>query len=139
MPAKVLSSASILCYLNGNLFGQVASFSFRSINQRRSLRGIDSLDSFELTPGPNKINGVLRLYRLIGDGGAEGAGLTTNFENIPAEQYFSLELKDRSSNLTIFRANECSVLSQSWDMHTKSIVTGSVEFEALTWSNETES
>lgn len=135
--AKVLSTAEILCYINGRLYGQVSSFGFRSITQRRAIHGIDVLDPQELAPGPTKISGSLHVYRTIGDGGAEGAGMTTDFGDLPAEQYFSIVLIDRALGTTVFRADNCSVMSQTWDIPKKGIVTGSIEFDALTWSNET--
>lgn len=135
MPAKTLSSAAVVCYVNGSLYGKVTGFRFTSAVNRRVLHSIDTLEPFELTPGPTKISGQIRLLRLIDDGGAEGA-FTAHFNNLSAEQYFSFVLLDRGTGVVIFKASQCSILNQSWEFPSKGIVTGSIEFEALDWSNE---
>lgn len=135
--AKTAPSAALLCYVNSRLYGQVTGVSLRSVVTRRRVHGIDTTEAQELTSGPTKIGGTIRVIRVIGDGGAEGAGMTTNFENLPAEQYFSLLILERGFGTVMFRADQCSLLGQTWDMPSKGLVSGTLEFEALTWSNET--
>lgn len=135
MPAKVLSSAAVVAYVNGALYGKVTGFRFNSASARRVLHCIDTLEPVELTPGPTKITGTIRLLRIIDDGGAEAA-FTAHFNNLPAEQYFSFVLLDRGTGVVVFKASKCSVMNQTWEFPAKGIVTGVIEFEALDWSNE---
>jgi hypothetical protein len=79
----------------------------------------------------------MSIYRTVGDGGAEGGGMTAPAEELPREKYFSVLLVDRgASDAVIFQADDCSLTSQAWSVPSRGIVTGSLEFEALTWSNE---
>jgi hypothetical protein len=137
--AKTIVTAGVLLYVNNRPYGQVTSFRFNSDTIRNAIYGIDSIDPFELAPSVTKIAGSIGLVRTLYDGGAEGAGLTTSFEKLPKEKYFSLTLVEKSSDTVIFRADYCSVTRQNWDFESKGIAKGNVEFEALTWSNEVKS
>lgn len=135
--ARVITSAAVILYVNGKPFGQVAEFSFRSTTPRRALYGLDSVDPYELAPTQAKITANMKLYRTVGDGGAEGAGLTAGFEDLSRERYFSILLVDRgASDAVIFQADLCSLSGQSWSVPSRGIITGSIEFEALTWNND---
>jgi hypothetical protein len=52
------------------------------------------------------------------------------------EKYFSIRVVDRTNEVTIFQADRCSVVSQNWSIQ-RGYVMGTVQFRALTWSNET--
>jgi hypothetical protein len=134
--ARTIVAANVLVYINNLQFGKVRSFSFTSQTPRDPINGIDSLDPFELAPTTTRITARMGLYRTLGDAGAEGAGLTTDYDNLSKEKYFSVVLVERSSDTVIFRADFCSVNSQTWDIVSRELVTGTVEFEALNWSNE---
>lgn len=134
--ARVITGASILCYINGSRFGRVSGFSFRSMTPRKAIYGLDSIDPHELAPTVSRCTGSIRLYRTTGDGGAEGAGMSASFEDLPREKYFTIQLIDRGTDKVLFQAQYCSVVSQNWDMPAKGTITGSLEFEAITWSNE---
>lgn len=134
--ARTIVSAGVLLYVNNQPFGKVTGFKFSSDTPRDAIQGIDAVDPFELAPTVTRVKGSLELVRTIGDGGVEGAGLTTNFEALPQEKYFSIMLVERISDTVLFRADYCSVQSQSWEFRAKEMVHGSVEFEALSWSNE---
>lgn len=136
MRAKTIVSAGVTVYVNGAPFGRVTSFRFSSNTPREAIYGIDSLDPFELAPTRTRITGSIGLVRTVADGGAEGAGLTTNYEQLSREKYFSLMLVERISDTVIFRADYCSVVNQQWDIAAKEMVRGTIEFEALDWSNE---
>lgn len=134
--ARVITAANVTCYVNGTQFGRVAGFTWRSSTARRALYGLDLVDPQELAPTQAKVTGLLRLYRTVGDGGAEGAGMAASFEDLPREKYFTVQLIDRGSDKVLFQAQLCSVVSQSWEIQSKGIVTGQLEFEAISWSNE---
>lgn len=137
--SRLLPSAKVVLYLNGQAYAAVVAFKWGSATPRRAAYGIDSGQPYELIPLGTKIAGSMTLLRLIGDGGAEGAGITTQLENIPAEKYFSMALIERSTDTQIFRADRCSVTDQSWDVTSKAFVIGTVSWEALDWNNEAQS
>lgn len=134
--AKSVVSAGIVVYVNGTPYGRVKSFSWESASSRKSIYGLDALQPYELAPTITKIVGTMAIQRTVGDGGAEGAAMTTNFENIPAEKYCTIQLVERVSDSLIFEAKFCSITRQSWEVPEKGMVTGRVEFEALDWNNE---
>jgi hypothetical protein len=134
--ARVITGAAVVCYINGQQFGRVFGFSFKSLTPRKAIYGLDSVDPHELAPTQSRVTGTLRLYRTVADGGAEGAGMAANFEDLPREKYFTVQLVDRGTDKVLFQAQFCSAVSQSWDIPIKGIVTGTLEFEAITWSNE---
>lgn len=134
--ARVLAGAAVVCYVNGIPFGRVTHFSWRSNTPRRAIYGLDVVDPSELAPTITKCVGSIKLYRTIGDGGLQGAGMSAGYEDLPRERYFTLQLVDRGSDQVLFQAEYCTTTNESWDASSKSIVTGSLEFEALAWSNE---
>lgn len=126
-------------YVNNRPYGKVTGFRWSSNTPREALYGIDAMDPIELAPTRTKISGTLALLRTLGDGGAEGAGFTAPYEQLSREKYFSLYLLDLQTDKTIFRADYCSVTNQSWDIGARELIKGSLEFEALDWSNEVHS
>lgn len=134
--ARVITGAMVLCYINGTRFGRVSGFSFKSLTPRKPLYGLDSIEPHELAPTISRCSGTLRLYRTTGDGAAQGAGMAASFDDLPREKYFTIQLIDRGTDKVLFQAQHCSVVSQSWDHLAKGIITGSVEFEAISWANE---
>jgi hypothetical protein len=136
MISRLLSGAKVILYINGNPYAAVVSFKWDSTTGRKAIYGLDSGEPYELAPTTNKIVGTMMLLRTIGDGAAEGAGLVAQFADVPREKYFSLSLIERSTDTQIFRADRCSVLNQSWDVPSKGLAMGSLNFEALSWNNE---
>lgn len=134
--AKVISGAGVVAFLNGKRYGRVRNFQWSSETPRKAQYGLDCMEPFELQPTVTRCNGRLTIYRTVGDAGAEGAGLTTPFEQLPREKYFSLMLVERGSDTVIFEATYCAVVRQSWTAPERGIVTGDVEFEAIEWNNE---
>lgn len=134
--SPILGGAKVILYINGLPYAAVTAFKWDSATPKKAIYGIDSADPYELAPTQNRITGMLMLLRIIGDGGAEGAGMVAQFPDVTLEKYFTLALVERSSDTQIFRADSCSVTSQSWDVPARGLVMGTLNFEALTWSNE---
>lgn len=134
--SRVLASSSVVVYVNGKLFGHCASFSFSSHTPRKAIYGLDSTEPYELAPTTTRVSASMQVYRLVGDAGAEGAGITAPYDDLPKEKYFTVMLVDRGSDSTLFRADYCSLTSQSWSIPSRGIVTGSLDIEAINWSNE---
>jgi hypothetical protein len=137
MPAsRIASTAKVILYINGNAYAQAMSFRWSSDTPKKPLYGLDSSEPYELAPTVTKVSGQITLLRLVGDGGAEGAGATPSLPSIPAGKYFTLMLVDRATDTQLFRADHCTATSQGWDVPSKGLITGGLSFEALTWSNE---
>ena len=136
MSAKTLTGAHIMCYVNGKLYGRVSSFTWSSQTVHKPIYGIDSADPFELAAANTKITGSMSVYRLIGDGGAQGAAIVPKYEDMPRGRYFNVTLIDRSTDLILFQAKYCVLQSENWTIPSKGIITGQLQFEAIDWSNE---
>lgn len=134
--SRLLTAARVIAYVNGRPYAAVISVKFDSATPKKAAYGIDSGEPFELMPTTTKIGGTMMLLRTVGDGGPEGNGLVAEFSLVPREKYFTLALVDRLTDTLIFRADQCSVLNQSWDIPAKGLAMGSLSFEALTWNNE---
>lgn len=134
--AMTIVGAQVLCYINGVRFGRVTNFIWRSMTPRKAIYGLDSVDPTELAPTVTRCSGTIGMIRTTGDGGAEGAGMAAPFEDLPREKYFTVQLVDRATDRVLFQAQKCSVISQSWTVAMKTSVIGSIEFEAIDWSNE---
>lgn len=134
--SRLLTGARVILYINGRPYAAVISFKWDSATPKKAIYGLDSGEPYELAPGQTKITGTITLLRTIGDGGAEGAGMVAEFSDVPREKYFTLALVERLTDTQIFRADQCSVTNQGWDIPSKGTVTGSLSFEALTWNNE---
>lgn len=136
MSSKTLTGARIVCYINGKLYGRVSSFTWDSQTAHKPIYTIDAAEPFELAAGITKVGGTISVYRLIGDGGAQGAGIVPKYGDIPRGKYFSIMLIDRGTDLVLFQAKYCSLQTESWTVPQKGIITGSLHFEAIDWSNE---
>ncbi len=134
--ARTVVGAHIICYINGQPYGRLQNFVFKSGTPRRPIYGIDSMDPTELAVTQTKISGAMVVIRTVGDGGAEGAGITANFDDLPREKYFTVQLIERGSDTVIFQAELCSVTNQTWTIPQKGVIHGTIEFEAISWSNE---
>jgi hypothetical protein len=134
--AKTITGGHIVVYINSKLYGRCSNFSWDSQTAHKPIYGIDQADPFEFSVGQTKISGSMAVYRLSGDGGAQGAGLIPTYEDIPRGKYFNITLIDRSNDLILFQAKFCVLQSEGWSVPSKGIVTGSLRFEAIDWSNE---
>src|SRR5258708_730533 len=88
MPALIVAGAHILCYVNGRLYAQVSEFKWSSSTPRKAIHGIDATDPFELAPTITMIKGEVKVFRLSGDGGFQGLGVSASFSDLPKEKYF---------------------------------------------------
>jgi hypothetical protein len=136
MSAKTLTGAHIIVYINGKLYSRCSAFSWNSQTVHTPIYGIDSPEPFELASGQTKVSGTMSVYRLVGDAGAQGAGMIQKYEDVPLGKYFNITLLDRSTDLIVFQARFCALSSESWNIAAKGIITGQLAFEAIEWSNE---
>ncbi len=135
MPNKLQVGANIICRINGQDYGIVSGIQYTLTSPSDEERGIDAIEPFELSATITQVQGVIQVFMLRNDEGLEGRNITAGMPYIPEERYFSLMLQDRYSGFMIFKADYCRVESQSWNMQTKSIVTGQFAFRGLTARN----
>ncbi len=136
MTTFTIPAAATVLFINGKAYGAVSSFGWTSNTPHKEVNGIDDLSSQELIPTTAKVTGSVGLYRITGSGGLEGIGVTTQFDKMSSEKYFVLQLIDTRTDQIIFQARQCKVESQSWTSAARSLVTGTMTFQGLTWDNE---
>lgn len=134
--SPLIAAAAVTLYINGRPYAQVSSFRWDSDTPMREIYGIDSGEPYELAPTQSRISGNIGLYRLIGDGGIEGAGATVHYGELPRQKYFTLSLVLHKYDLQLFYAGRCSVVRQNWDVPAKGLITGAMSFKAIDWNNE---
>lgn len=132
----LLTSAQVVMYVNGVRFGRVSGFSYTSDTPRRKLYAVDALTPFELMPTVSSITGNMTIYRMAGDGAAEGAGMVAPVLDLSREKYFHILLVDITTGFVVFQADFCSLESQSWNVRARSYIEGQITFSALTYNNE---
>lgn len=134
--SNLLSSAKLILYVNGSVFGRVAGFHYTVETPRRKMQTVDSTIPVELGNATSNVSGSMSIYRSSLDGAAEGAGMVAPLEQLPNEMYFTIMIVDLVTQVAIFQADFCSVEAQGWSMDAKGMVTGNVNFSALSYNNE---
>lgn len=134
--STVVTTAEVVCYINGKAIGRVTSFRWSSDTPKKVINGIDNPQPYELAPTNAICQGSVGILRTRGDGGIEALGMAAHSSQLTNEKYWTLTLIDRVTDTLLFRADYCSCTNQSWELAEKSIVRGTVNFSALSWSNE---
>lgn len=132
----LITGAKVFLYVNGRPYGRCADFRWNSDTPARSIRGIDSMEPFELAPTVSNVSGSMTIYRLSNDGGAEGAGLVAPVSELSREKYASMMLIERNTNQVLFRTDFVKLTGQSWSAPARGYVMGNLSFEAIGYSNE---
>jgi hypothetical protein len=135
MSSLTIHGARVVCYINGSVLG-VNSFKFTSDTPRRPVYCLDMQFPGELVLQSTRIVGTLGVYRQASDGGIEGVGMIATTPDLMSEKYFTILLVDRVTDTVLFSAELCSVLSQDWQVSTKDLMHGTIQFQAILWSNE---
>lgn len=136
MRPQLVNGSRVLVYFNGRRFGRAINLEYTSESPVRAIETIDDPQPAELAPTRVRIKGSLKCYRLAGDGGLEGVGITTQFADIPRQKYFSLTLRDRVTDNVLFEVDYCMVEAQHWSAAAKELMVGSFNFTGITWGNE---
>jgi len=132
----LITGARVFLYINAVKIGRARSFTWKSDTEADEIPGLDSSDPYEIAPTTTRCAGQIMFYRTAGDGGAEGAGLTTDYEDLTRLKYVTLSLVERVSKLEIFRAEGVTITSQSGGVAAKEGMNMSITFKALRYSNE---
>lgn len=136
MRQRIVGGGHSVVEINGRVEGRFSAFEWESDQGEDEIRGVDSNLPFELADGPVSLRGSLAMWRVMGDGGAEGAGLTQPTAELPRSRYFSMRLLDRLGGHVMFEADQCRVRRQRWRVAPKQLVSGTIEFSGIGWSNE---
>lgn len=137
---SILSGNQVKCYINGVLLGYVVGMPQWTIEtDYREAREIDSNVVRELMPGQFRVSGAFAILRGRDTGGLEGAGMVASAEKMLLQKYLVIELVDRLTDQTIFRAVQCQVTRQSWSASPKQLVTGNFAWLGTTFENEAKS
>lgn len=137
------SNSSIICgpqtvvYINGKPFAQVSSIDYSIASPYRVITGIDTLLPLDTAPQSLSCTGTMNLYMIRGRGGIEGEGMAATWEAATRGKYFSILVLDRATSSILFETRKNRALGQQWRLAAKSIVTGTVQFTGLFYSNNT--
>lgn len=132
----ISKTSGVILYINGVPFAQATGCRWYVHYDRKTFYAIDEQTPQEIAPATVKTQGSISCIRMIGDGGAIGAGMSAGVSNFLKEKYFSILLLDRKTQMQLFRADQCSLVSESWEVSPKNIVTGTFAFESIVSSNE---
>lgn len=135
-PPKLVVGARVVLYVNGQMFGQVSGFQWSSTVVQKPIFALDSSSAYELVPTQARVVGSIQVYKVLGDGGAQGQAMTTQFQDVVRQRYFTLALVERTVGVILFEAGRCAFAGESWNAPVRGFVTGSINFEALEWENE---
>ncbi len=135
MIGPVVCGAHAIVYVNGRPYARVSTFSVQSAEPQREVAVVDTLDIAEEIPGAITRRVSMSVYRLHGDGGAEGGGLAVPQRDAVVQKYFSVLVADRVNDLTMFRADRCKLTAQAWTVG-RGMVTGTLQVNVLDLSNE---
>lgn len=134
--SRNIVGAALTVLINGRVIGEVTSFSFQSMTPHKETAGLDQLTPFEMSPRECKVTGTMGVLRRQATGGLEGRGIVAPFERISEQRFFSILIIDRRNQATFFRADDCIVRQQQWEVAARGRVAGTFSFSGLSWINE---
>lgn len=132
----ILTAAQVGIYINGSQYAIVSQANWNVVTGRKPIFAVDSSIPYEIAPTTSMITGNLAVYRLVQDGGLEGAGITLFPDKVVNEPYVTITLIDLKSDTVVFAADQCVILDQRWEVPSRGIVHGQLVFQAINWSNE---
>lgn len=135
--SRVLTGARLVVYINDLPFAKISEFRWSNDTPVHEIYGIDLETPSELATSITKLSGNMTVFRLAGDGGAEGAGMAVQSNDLSRLRYFSITVVDRLTNQVVFEAKRCQLQGQSWDAPARGLVTGQLSWCGTAWSNET--
>jgi len=133
---RLVVAARINCYINGKLIGRVSGITWNSITPHKEARGVDDPFVQEYMPTTLSVGGTITLLRLIGDGGAQGIGISVPQSVVSKEKYFTMVLVERETDTTIFRMIGGICHGEVWQAQAKGVLSGTVNFSGTYWDNE---
>lgn len=135
--ALTISGAQVVLLVNAVPYGRVTNIDWDISTPIEELRGVDSPQPYELANSSTSVGGTLYVLRTLGDGGAEGAGMTAPLIDVGKTRYVSLVLLERRTKRVLFQSQRVAISSQSWSVPERGITKGTVSFVSIDALNET--
>jgi len=137
---SIIAAHHVVVYINGVMLGYINGMPQWNIDTEfREAREIDTNETVELMPGQSRVSGTFTILRGRDTGGLEGAGLVATGQKMLRQKYATIELVDRLTDQTIFRALKCQVTRQSWSVQPKQLVVGTFTWLGINFENESKS
>jgi hypothetical protein len=137
---SIVAGQDVKVYINGVLLGYITGMPQWTIDtEYREAREIDSNDVREWMPGQSRVSGAFQILRGRDTGGLEGAGMVASGKKMLLQKLLTIELVDRLTDETIFRATQCQVTRQTWSTAPKQLVTGTFSWVGTSFENESKS
>src|SRR6185312_4953643 len=133
---RLLVAARILVIINGQQYGRCAGIQWTSSTPKKKARSVDSPLVQEYMPTTLEVTGTMTVYRMIADGGLEGAGIQAPQIQQSREKYITIQLVERETDTTILQINQATIEGQSWNAVAKGLLMGSFSFSGVIFSNE---
>lgn len=132
-----LAGAHLKVFINGKLLGYVMGAPAWNVRHEWGrLRELDNLLTRELAPRLFEVSGTMQVLRGRSTGGLEGAGLVPTAEAMLRQKLLTIEIQDRITQDIVYRAIRCTIQQQQWKMDAKGLVTGTFNFDGITFANE---
>ncbi len=134
--ALTISGASVVVFVNAVPYGKVTNIDWDISTPIEELRGCDSPQPYELAVTHTAVGGTLYVLRTLGDGGAEGAGMTAPLIDVGKTRYVSLTLLERRTKRILFESQRVAISSQSWSIPERGVTKGTITFLSIDAVNE---
>jgi hypothetical protein len=135
MRSRYIPGGGVECYINGSLYANVMGIHFSSQTPKKRIFGVDQVYPYELAPTHTVCTGSMQLYRLSMTSGTTGV-MTSHYYDLPKEKYFSIDLVDKKSGMVFFHTTTATAIAENWDIRTKQVMMGALQFECIIWTNE---
>ncbi len=133
---QVIRGLDLVLYINGRAYGVATGISWEDTKGAQARYGIDQQRPFEILTTQTAVRGTIECLRKHDDAGVEGAGIVPEPNELSRARYFFLQLVDRLTDTVIFQIPKAALVSQSWRVQARGVLTGSFSFEGIEWSNE---
>lgn len=127
-----LSSSSLKIFVDGVILGYVIAVpDITILSEWGELHGLDSVIGSQLSPRKHIAQGYLQILRGRSTGGAEGASLVADANNMVFRKYSTIQIMDTGTGGMLYNMYNCQIISQRWQMNPKGLVTGTLQFRSL--------
>jgi len=133
---QTIHGARLVLYVNGRPMGVCTEFSWSSNTPMQEKGGVDIQFPIELAPGIVRVSWSMTAIRTLHDAGMEGWGLVAEQGLASLNKYFTMELVDRGTKLTMFKSEYCQVDAQTWRVAPKQLLIGQVSGKSILWVND---
>lgn len=133
--SKIITGARTVVYVNGLIYGRCTGMSWESTTPRREIMTCDIQWPQELASTTIHVKGSLKVLRLSGDGGAQGAQVIAPPTQLSTEKYFNLQVIDRATGITLFNSDLCACEAEAWEVDARGRLEGRISFTAILWEN----